>query len=192
MKPTYRLNGLYLITPEIDDTALLIEKVSTALTSGAHLVQYRNKSASTTKKQQQAIALRELCDLHNALLIINDDALLAKFCRADGVHLGQSDGSILVARDLLGDNGIIGVTCHSSLLLAKEAATCGVDYLSFGRFFPSRTKPHAPAADLSILTQAKQQFTLPICAIGGISFDNAPQVTAAGADMLAMCGSIFE
>lgn len=186
-----QLHGLYLITPDINDTTLLINKVTCALKGGARLVQYRNKQASHVLQQQQAQALRSLCDTYSALLLINDDPALALFVKADGVHLGQSDMQLTAARTLLGKHAIIGVTCHDQFNLAQQAANNGADYLSFGRFFSSTTKPNAPAANPTILTQAKNSFQLPIAAIGGITRDNAKIMLDAGADMLAVCAGIF-
>ncbi len=185
------LQGLYLITPDQNDTILLQDHVHLALRGGAQLIQYRNKSADPTLKRQQAQMLRTVCNTHHALLIINDDPTLAAECEADGVHLGQSDASVQAARHLLGDTAIIGVTCHNRLDLARIAASYGADYLSFGRFFPSDTKPLASPADLSILKLAKQTFTLPIAAIGGITLENTPLLLAAGADLIAVCAGVF-
>ncbi|HLF66734.1 MAG TPA: thiamine phosphate synthase [Gammaproteobacteria bacterium] len=186
-----KLFGLYLITPDLNDTILLENQVHQALSGGARLIQYRNKGKDAKLKQLQAHRLRELCDTHQALLIINDDPALAFECQADGVHLGQSDAHIAAARQQLGDNAIIGVTCHDRLDLALQAAKLGADYLSFGRFFPSDTKPSAPPADLSILTRAKATLTLPIAAIGGITLEHIPALLAAGADLIAICAGVF-
>ncbi|HNJ86056.1 MAG TPA: thiamine phosphate synthase, partial [Agitococcus sp.] len=103
----------------------------------------------------------------------------------------QQDGSIALARQHLGQDAIIGATCHNSLEFAKQAATQGASYLAFGAFYPSSTKPLAQAADLQTLTQAKQLFSLPVVAIGGINLDNARPLIDAGADYLAVISDIF-
>ncbi|HCW88502.1 MAG TPA: thiamine phosphate synthase, partial [Marinobacter sp.] len=129
---------------------------------------------------------------HNAgvPLIINDDPHLARRCGADGVHLGQQDSDPLAARRLLGDSALLGITCHGQLALAEKACTDGADYLAFGRFYPSGTKPEAPEAEPGILGQARQ-FRLPVTAIGGININNAEPLILAGADLLAVIGGLF-
>lgn len=174
-----------------ENTIVLLEQIHAAIKGGVRLVQYRDKNLNLTKRIEQAQALRQLCTAHNVLFLINDDVELAKICHADGVHLGQSDMPIQQARDQLGEQAIIGITCHDSLDLAQKAASKGADYLSFGCFFPSLTKPNAKPAELSILKKAKEQFQLPIAAIGGITSQNAPQVLEFGADLLAIGSGIF-
>ncbi|MGA2655694.1 MAG: thiamine phosphate synthase, partial [Gammaproteobacteria bacterium] len=137
-------------------------------------------------------ALRILCNKYDALLLINDDIELAKICNADGVHLGQSDVALVKAREYLGENAIIGITCHDSLELAQKAVNEGADYISFGCFFPSKTKPQAKPAPLSVLTKAREQFKLPIVAIGGITQQNAQLLIQAGADLLAVSAGLFD
>jgi len=125
------------------------------------------------------------------LFLINDDVSLALAVNADGVHLGQRDADISQARTLLGEHRIIGITCHDQLPLALAAQAAGANYVAFGRFFPSLTKPEAPPASLSILQQARAQLRIPIAAIGGITPDNAPSLLAHGADMLAVIHGVF-
>lgn len=190
---TSNLSGLYAITDSklMPDDQQLQAKVKAALEGGATVVQYRDKTTDAKKRLEQASQLVELCHRYNALLIINDDSQLAADCNADGVHLGQSDGNVAEARNLLGDKAVIGVTCHDDLSLAQHAAEQGANYIAFGAFFPSKTKPNARPAPLELLQQAKQQFALPIVAIGGISIDNATQVIEAGADMIAVVHALF-
>ncbi len=184
------LNGLYVITDgSTGDT--LLSKVEQALRGGAAIVQYRDKTTDTTRRKQEAIALRSLCQQHHALFIINDDVALAKAVQADGVHVGRDDSALNAAREALGKAAIIGVSCYNQLQLALSAAEQGADYIAFGSFFPSPTKPNAPRATLELLHQARQQLTLPICAIGGITLDNAPDLLANGADMLAVITDVF-
>jgi thiamine-phosphate pyrophosphorylase len=185
------LSGLYAIT---DDSLLgnhLLPAVEAALAGGCRVVQYRNKEADRNKQLAEANALLILCNQYSAKLLINDNAQLAADVSAHGVHLGQDDMPIAQARALLGHQAIIGITCHDSLALALEAQQAGADYVAFGRFFSSSTKPSAPPADLSVLRAAKAQLTIPVVAIGGITLDNAPSVITAGADMLAVVGDLF-
>lgn len=186
------LRGLYAITdPILMPGNRLLEKAEAALAGGCRLLQYRDKSTDQQRRVREASALRELCDARGALLIINDSPALAQKVAAPGLHLGQQDEALEAARQQLGPGVIIGATCHDSLDLAAAAAAAGADYLAFGRFFPSRTKPDAPPAALELLDQAKRQFDLPLVAIGGINRDNAPALLAAGADCLAVCHDLF-
>ncbi len=186
------IQGLYVITDSKllpgDQLFLGVEK---ALAGGAAMVQYRNKDSSLSQRLEEAIRLQEICSRFGKPLIINDDIALAVACGASGVHLGQSDGSVPEARKYLGDQAIIGVTCHGQLALAIDAAEAGANYLAFGRFFSSHTKPHAVPADMSVIAKAKQVTGLPTVAIGGINLDNAPQVLQAGADFLAVIHGVF-
>lgn len=184
--------GLYAIT----DGALLpperlIGAVEAALRGGAVLVQYREKSLPFPERLTQARNLAAACDNARVPLIINDDPTLAKRAGASGVHLGQSDSSLQAARESLGDGAIIGATCHASMDLARSADSAGADYLAFGRFFPSSTKPDAPAASPDILATARS-FSKPVTAIGGITLHNGESLIRAGADMLAVVGGLFD
>lgn len=184
------LNGLYVITDgSTGDT--LLSKVEQALRGGAAIVQYRDKTTDQARREQEAAALRSLCQQHHALFIINDDVALAKAVQADGVHVGRDDSALSTAREALGKAAIIGVSCYNQLELALNAAEQGADYIAFGSFFPSPTKPNAPRATLALLHQARQQLALPICAIGGITLENAPDLLANGADMLAVITDVF-
>lgn len=186
-----QLRGLYAIT---DSTLLadgrLLPYAEAALKGGARLLQYRDKSDNDARRLREAEALRELCERHGAQLIINDDAELAARLGV-GLHLGQEDGSLSAARALLGRKAIIGATCHSRLELAEQAIAEGASYIAFGRFFDSNTKPGAPTATLEMLKQARQQFSLPIVAIGGINLENAPELLARGASSIAVIHALF-
>lgn len=184
------MTQLYLITDSQLLTGRLLEAVEQALIGGVAFIQYRDKSTNTAKRFHEAQQLKQLCQRYNVPLIINDDLELAAQLDV-GVHLGQQDGSIALARQRLGQNAIIGATCHNSLEFAKQATTQGASYLAFGAFYPSTTKPLAKLAELSTLTQAKQLFNLPIVAIGGITLDNARPLIDAGADYLAVISDIF-
>jgi len=187
-----KLRGIYAIT----DSALtpgeeLLTAAQQALAGGISLLQYRDKGGSRQHRLSQAKALQALCAEFDVPLLINDDVQLCLEAGAAGVHLGQSDTDIGRAREILGPQAIIGVTCHAALELAEKAQRAGASYVAFGRFFPSLSKPEASAANLEVLTRARKQLALPIAAIGGINQDNAAEVMAAGADLLAVINYLF-
>ena len=186
------LRGLYAIT---DDRLLPDERlesaVTAALTGGARLLQYRSKSPDPALRLAQALRLKKLCDRFAVPLIINDDPGLCEASGADGVHLGQADTAVAVARQQLGPQAIIGTSCHESLDLALAAQEAGASYVAFGRFFASRTKPEAPPAGLWVLEQARQRLSIPVVAIGGINPQNGASVITAGAHMVAVIDYLF-
>lgn len=187
----HNLQGLYVITdPSLCGTNIL-NMVEQAILGGAQIIQYRNKKSDKQQQRIEASAIQSLCQKHNRIFLVNDDVSLALETNADGVHLGQTDGEISSARKLLGDNKIIGVTCHSDIHAAISAQNQSANYVAFGRFYPSLTKPAAPAASINILQQAKSQLQIPIVAIGGISVENATPLINAGADMLAVIHAVF-
>lgn len=191
-KTQHILSGLYVITDDKLSGSCLLEHVQQAINGGARIVQYRTKTKrAAAVKEMTARSLLELCRNHRVPLLINDDVELAISIGADGVHLGQTDTTLKQARQQLGAGAIIGLTCHDSLALALQAERQGASYVAFGRFFASQTKPDASATNISLLTQAKQQLTIPICAIGGITTDNAPELIDAGADLLAVIHGVF-
>ena len=185
-----RLRGLYALTPGLDDTTLLLAKVAAALEGGATAVQYRNKDAAASLRQAQALALARLHAARGALYLVNDDPALAASVGADGVHLGEDDASIMSARELLGPDRIIGVSCYNDFERARAAVEAGADYVAFGSFFPSATKPAACRADLGLLQQARS-LGVPVVAIGCIDADNARTLIDAGADAVAVISSVF-
>lgn len=179
----------------IADTATLGEQLlpatEAALRGGARWLQYRDKSADPARRRREVTGLLALCHRYRANLIINDDVELALALGAHGVHLGQNDGDPALARQRLGGEAIIGVTCHASLALARQAKADGASYVAFGRFFASRTKPDAPPAPADLLTQARATIGLPIVAIGGITLENGVALLSAGADRLAVSHDLF-
>lgn len=186
-----KLRGLYAVTDsKLLADGRLLPYAEAALAGGARLLQYRDKSDDDRRRLREAQALRDLCERHGAQLIINDDAELAARLGA-GLHLGQDDGSLSAARALLGRRAIIGATCHARLELAEEAVAQGASYVAFGRFFDSNTKPGAPAATPAMLEQARQRFSLPIVVIGGVTLDNAPDLIARGASLVAVVHALF-
>lgn len=184
--------GLYAITRETDDTGILLAGVTAALEGGAYVVQYRDKSNDAARQHEQASELLSLCQLYHVPLIINDSLRLADLVGADGVHLGKDDGSVHEARIILGAQRIIGVSCYQSLDLALAAQASGADYVAFGRFFNSITKPEAIRAEVGLLQQARFKIHRPIVAIGGITPENANQLIVAGADAVAVISAVFD
>lgn len=187
------LRGLYAITPDalVREPDRLLAAVSAAIRGGARLIQYRDKHNAPGARLALARALVRACHAADARLIVNDDAELAFAAGADGVHLGSSDGSLAAAREHLGPRALIGATCGNSLPRARTALSAGADYVAFGRFFSSTTKPDAPPADLQTLTLAKRELGAVICAIGGITPANAAALITAGADLIAAVDGVF-
>lgn len=186
--PAWRGTGLYAITdgPRED----LLAAAREALEGGAAMLQYRDKTRDSARRLREARELAALCRAFAVPLIINDDFGLAHASGAAGVHLGENDGAIADARAALGADAIIGVSCYDSLRRAQDAAAAGADYLAFGAFFPSRTKPAARRATPGLLRDARR-LGLPLVAIGGITRENGGSLIAAGADYLAVVSGVF-
>jgi thiamine-phosphate pyrophosphorylase len=180
--------GLYVITdgPRPD----LLEAAKQALTGGARLLQYRDKTDERTRREAETRALLALCRDYDVPLIINDDIALAHAVDADGVHLGEADDNIAKARELLGPAAIVGVSCYDSLERAHEAAQQGASYVAFGAFYASPTKPLARRASIDLLRHSAT-LGIPRVAIGGITPDNGAPLVAAGADYLAVISAVF-
>jgi thiamine-phosphate pyrophosphorylase len=182
--------GLYAITQTDNKSiATILREVEQVLSGGAVVVQYRDKQPLDALLL--ASELVKLCHQYHAPLIINDDVELAIQVAADGVHLGKEDGAVAHARQRLGNDAIIGVSCYNSVDRAIEAQRDGADYVAFGRFFTSSSKPLAAPAEINTLHEAKRVLTVPIVAIGGILPDNGGQLLDAGADLLAVIGGLF-
>ncbi|MGZ4959170.1 MAG: thiamine phosphate synthase [Methylomonas sp.] len=183
--------GLYAITqPEGKSIARVIQEVEGALKAGAVVIQYRDKQPLDA--HYLAAQLLQLCHSYHVPLLINDDVDLALAVGADGVHLGKDDGDIALARQQLGPEAIIGISCYNDVAKAQDMASKGADYVAFGRFFASGSKPLAAPADMSTLSQARQLLNVPIVAIGGILPENGGQLLSAGADLLAVIGGVFD
>lgn len=184
---------LYLISPgEVGGE--FPDRLRRALKAGAGLVtafQFRVKGLDQHEAARLAEPLQEICAQHEVAFIVNDSVALAKRLKADGVHLGQKDGNPKEARDALGREAQIGVTCHASKHLAMEAGEAGADYVAFGAFYPSSTKDTDHRADPELLSWWSALFELPCVAIGGIAPDNCTQLIEAGADFLAVSGSVW-
>ncbi len=188
---SFPISGLYAITQtEHKSCELIVSEVEAALKGGAVVLQYRDKQPLDA--DHLASQLLKLCQQYRVPLLINDDVDLAERIGADGVHIGRDDGSIKRARQRLGEQAIIGVSCYDSVEHAQQAQDQGATYVAFGRFFPSSSKPLALPASLETLRLAKQILTIPIVAIGGILPENGSLLLEAGADLLAVIGGLFD
>lgn len=186
------LRGLYAIADTgVLGPGLFEAAVEAALAGGACVVQYRDKSADRQRRASQATTLVTLCRKHGAVALVNDDVELALQVNADGVHVGRDDGDPAAARERLGSGRILGVSCYDDLARAREAVALGADYVAFGSVFPSSTKPGAVHAPLELFARARDELDVPLCAIGGITADNAAEVFAAGADLVAIIRDLF-
>ena len=182
------MRGLYAITPDIADTSVLAAKVEQALKAGVAMLQYRNKIISKDKRLLQARELAGLARGYGVPFIVNDDVEIGLSVGANGVHLGRDDGDLAAARAKL-PGKILGASCYRDLERAKAAVQAGASYVAFGSVFPSPTKPDAVRAPLSLF---QNELGVPLCAIGGITLENAPQLIAAGAHLLAVLSDVFE
>lgn len=184
--------GLYAIA---DSAYLAPERfgpaVAETIVGGARIIQYRDKHNGADARMRIATDLVALCRRHGIPLIVNDDPALALQARAHGVHLGRDDADVAAARRLLGAHALIGVSCYNDLARAQSAERAGADYVAFGSFFPSPTKPHAVRAGRELVRAARAALRLPIVAIGGITPENGAALIAAGADALAAIDGVF-
>jgi len=184
--------GLYAITDsKLLSPERMVEAVALAIQGGAVMIQYRDKGDDEMRRQWEAADLSNLCRPLGVPLIINDDVDLAVEIMAKGVHLGKDDADIAGVRQKLPPQGIIGVSCYNDLNRAIEAEKAGADYVAFGSFYPSPTKPDAVKADVDLIRQAKEKLSIPVVAIGGITADNGAPLVEAGADMLAVISDVF-
>lgn len=177
--------GVYAITPTNLSGTALVDAARAALGGGAVMLQYRAKPANIA----DAWALKALCEQFRAPLIINDDLAIATELGC-GVHLGESDAGIALARQELGADAIIGASCYNSVVLAQRALDNGASYVAFGSFFPSTTKTVPRRADIALLSKAAV-LNAPCVAIGGIDISNAKPLIAAGVDYIAVVNGIF-
>lgn len=182
---------LYLISPPAIDAGFA-DRLRVALDAGSVAAfQLRLKGIDDHAIARAGEPLMAICAERDVAFIVNDSIALAKRLGADGVHLGQSDGDPREAREVLGREAQIGVTCHDSRHLAMEAGEAGADYVAFGAFYPTSTKETRHRADPSILAWWSTLFPMPCVAIGGITPDNALPLIEAGTDFLAVCGSVW-
>lgn len=187
------IKGIYAITPTTMPFDQILQRTQWFFKQGVQILQYRDKSQDQAKRYAEAMQLKALCTTYHTLLIINDDVHLAQAVGADGVHLGVSDEKISIARKILGQEKIIGLSCYNALENAEWAIQAGANYVAFGSLFPSQTKPNAPRATLDLFQQIKKQYPhIPTVGIGGITFSNYKQVIQAGADAVAMISALYD
>ena len=182
---------LYLISP-LEVGGAFPERLERALWAGpVAAFQFRVKGLGEHEAARLAGPLQEICAAQDCAFVVNDSVSLARRLRADGVHLGQTDGDVREARELLGREAQIGVTCHASRHLAMEAGEAGADYVAFGSFFPSDTKPSEHRPEPDILAWWQRLFEIPCVAIGGITPQNCGRLVTAGADFLAVSHAVW-
>jgi thiamine-phosphate pyrophosphorylase len=182
---------LYLVSP-LDVGGDFPQRLERALDAGpVAAFQYRVKALDQHTAARLAEPLQALCAARSVAFIVNDSIALAKRLGADGVHLGQDDGDAREAREALGREAQIGVTCHASRHLGVEAGEAGADYVAFGSFFPSETKPSEHRPELELLEWWQDLMEIPCVAIGGITPENCRALADAGADFVAVCGAVW-
>ena len=190
-KTAGRLRGLYVVTPDWDDTQKLLETSEMALKGGAAVLQYRHKTASDSLRREQAECLQALCRSYQVPFIINDHVALCVALGADGIHVGGTDQAVADVRARIGPDRILGASCYGSLELAQAAEKAGASYVAFGGFYPSRVKKYPVTTPQTIVTDWKTQGAVPSCVIGGMTRDNAAPLVANGADMVAVISSVY-
>jgi thiamine-phosphate pyrophosphorylase len=183
---------LYLITPPTLDPSGFARTLAEALDAGdVACVQLRLKDVSDDAIRRAIDVLKPVAQTRDVAFILNDRPDLARATGCDGVHVGQEDAPYAEARRIMGDDAIVGVTCHSSYHLAMEAAEAGADYVAFGAFFPTTTKEAKTRADVSLLRDWSELTTVPCVAIGGITVENCRPLVEAGADFLAVASGVW-
>lgn len=187
------MTQIYLLSPPTLELEPFSEALEELLETGhIPLFQLRLKGAEDDAISRACEVLLPLCQKHETGFILNDRTDLALSCGADGVHLGQNDGDVAAARALLGEEAVIGVSCQDSRHRAMEAGEQGADYVSFGAFYPTATKPEAESRpNPEILRWWSTWTNVPCVAIGGITADNAAPLAAAGVDFVAVSGSVW-
>lgn len=183
--------GLYLVTPDWDDTERLLRVSEDALRGGAVMLQYRHKTANAAQAFEQAEALLALCRRHGVPMIVNDNVELCLDIDADGIHVGGTDSKVSDVRAAVGNSKIVGASCYGSLALAHEAAQAGASYIAFGGFYPSRVKHYEVGTPPELIAQAKAAIDLPVVVIGGMTLENAAPLVAQGADMVAVISAAY-
>lgn len=190
-KATLPMRGLYLVTPNWDDTGRLLDCTRAALEGGVALVQYRHKDASPELRRHQGAALLALCRRYGRPLVINDHLELCLTLGADGVHVGGTDASVAQVRAALGPGKIVGASCYGDLELARAAERDGATYAAFGGFYPSPVKRYSFTTAPDILLEARRALALPLVVIGGMTPENAAPLVDRGADMVAAITSVY-
>lgn len=189
------MQGLYLVTPNWDDTDRLLAITEQALQAGSDniaLVQYRHKHAGPVQRLQQASALLALCRRYGVPFIVNDFVDLCQQIDADGVHVGGTDAGVAAVRAQLGQGKIVGASCYGDLALAVAAQRDGASYVAFGGFYPSLVKQYDFVTAPALLEQARAVIRVPTVVIGGMTPENAAPLAARGANMVAAITSVYQ
>ncbi len=182
---------LYLISP-LDVGGSFPDRLREALEAGpVAAFQFRVKDVDADEATRLATPLKAICDEFDVAFVVNDDVALARQLGADGVHLGQGDESLKNARETLGNDVQIGITCHDSRHLAMEAGEGGANYVAFGAFFPTSTKETVYRPEADLLAWWSGMMEIPCVAIGGITPENCRPLVEAGADFLAVSGAVW-
>lgn len=186
------LSGIYAITDEtLTPKTTMLHQVEEALEAGIGLLQFRDKTSSDEEIETLCVHLLHLCRLHDVPFVIDDRAHLAQKIGADGLHIGKDDISLHDAREIF-TKGFIGVSCYGSVKKGLEAQNEGADYVAFGSFYPSPTKPHSGVVSMSVLGKAKEALSIPICAIGGINAANIHEISTHQPDMISVVSAIWD
>jgi len=185
------LKGLYIVTPDWDDTGKLVQATDLALQGGAVLVQYRHKTADAALRSEQATALLQVCRKHGVPFIINDHLELCLALDTDGIHVGGTDASVAQVRAAVGPDKIVGASCYGTLQLARDAQAAGASYVAFGGFYPSRVKKYDFKTAPEIVAQSKAEIGLPVVVIGGMTVENCTPLITQGADLVAAISSVY-
>lgn len=185
------MKGLYLVTPDWDDTQKMLEATEAGLRGGAAIVQYRHKTATPELRREQAAQLQALCRRYGRPFIINDFLDLAIELDADGIHVGGTDAAVAQVRAAIGPSKIVGSSCYGSLQLARDAYGAGASYVAFGGFYPSRVKKYEVSTPPEIVAQARKEIPVPNVVIGGMTQENAVPLVKQGADMVAAISSVY-
>lgn len=192
MRNRERLRGLYVITDAVlTPSQTILKQVSQALKGGATIVQLRDKKSSLTDITKIALELEHLCKKHDAIFILNDEVALAIELGLSGLHVGKSDHH-RVAQIRKDFSGYLGVSCYDDVNFAKEMQDLGVDYVAFGSFFHSPTKPTSNIVPLETITKAKEQLSIPVCVIGGLNSQNIDTIMQYKPDMISLISAIWE
>ncbi len=186
------MNGLYAISDEIlTPYTTILDSLKKALDGGVKIFQLRDKNSVDIEIEKISIDILNLCHKYGAIFIIDDRVELVKKINADGLHIGKDDISLQEARNILGMDKIIGVSCYGDIEYAKKMESLGANYVAFGSFFSSKTKQKSSLVDKSILVEAKKMLNIPICAIGGITSINARELIENGANMVAVISDLW-
>ncbi len=186
------MKGLYIVTPDWDDTAKMVSVTEKALKGGAEIVQYRHKTAGPELRREQARALQALCRQYGKPFIINDYVDLCLELDTDGIHVGGTDAPVKKVRAAVGPNKIVGASCYGDSNLARRATHDGATYVAFGGFYPSRVKKYPVTTPPDIVSDWKKEMpSMPVCVIGGMNVENAAPLVARGADMVAVVSGVY-